>query len=187
MNCIEDDIGKVVTAMQTDAVLIKALTVALPSLNTNGYQADMPYYMAGHRVEISNRLLEKDADPVYKYQKYPLVALRLDTPEKNRDGMVDFTLNIAILMFTDRNWNADERLENVFKPVLFPLYDSFLRNVINVGLFTWPGLHKRPVHTKYNRYYWGTEVKEGNTANIFSDPLDAIELIDLKLTQLIKC
>lgn len=188
MNYIVDDIGAVVTAMQSDAILIAALTTGIADLSTKGYAAGMPYYMYGHRTEIADRLTAKSLDKVYKYQKYPLVALRLDTPEENSEGVIKYTLNIAIVMLTDKQWNAEERYVNVFKPVLYPLYDSFLRQLRNVGLFMWDSKHnKRPPHTKIDRPYWGIESKEGNTANIFNDPLDAIELIDLQLTQNFKC
>jgi len=118
LNYIVDSIGEVVTAMQADSQLIAALTAGIPALNDRGYTTGMPYYMYGHRRELANRLLEKDKDSVFKYQKYPLVALRLDTPEEYADGVVTFTLNVA---------------------------------------------------------------------NIFNDPLDAIELIDLKISQNFKC
>lgn len=188
MNFIVDDIGTVVEKMRSDAKLRSLLLPALCELNKNGLQDEMPYYMYGHRVEISNRLILKDANSAQKYQKYPLVALRLDTPEKNRDGMIDYTLNIAIVMSTNRNWTADDRYTKVFKPVLYPLYESFLKQLNNSGLFTWSnGLHKRPKHTKIDRPYWGTTANEGNASNLFNDPLDAIELVDLELSQTLNC
>lgn len=187
MNYIVDYIGTVVTKMQTDAKLIAALTAAIPSLDDNGYMAGMPFYLYGHRVEIGNRLKEKDLQAAYKYKKYPLVALRLDTAEKNDRGVIDYTLNIALIMQTDENWNAEERYANVFKPVLYPMYESFLKQLKNVGLFMWDSGQDRPKHTKIDRPFWGIEGKEGNEGNIFDDPLDAIEIINLEITQNYKC
>lgn len=187
MNYIVDDIGAVVTRMQADAVLIKTLTANLPNLNVNGYQAGMPYYMFGHRLEIANILLKKSSDPVYQYQKYPLVALRLDAPEVHDLGVVRFKLNVGIFMFTDRNYEAADRYTNVFKPILYPIYESFLRQIKNAGLFMWTKDLSEPKHVKVDRPYWGTAGAEGNQKNIFNDPLDAIELIDLELTQNLKC
>ncbi len=187
MNYIVDDIGAVVTAMQSDATLIAALTAGIPALNSNGYAVGMPYYMYGHRREIANRLLEMDEDRVLKYKKYPLVALRLDIPEEHEDGIIKFRLNIAIVMRTDQNWNAEERYPLVLKPVLYPLYESFLRNFKTAGLFMWEGDQSEPPHTKLDRPYWGIEEGEGNVANIFNDPLDAIELIDLRFSQNLRC
>lgn len=187
MNYIVDDIGAVVTKMQSDVKLIAALTAAIPTLDENGYQAWMPDYIYGHRVEIANRLKEKDLQAAYKYKKYPLVALRLDTPEKNDNGVIDFSLNIALIMQTDENWNAEERYIKVFKPVLYPMYESFLKQLKNVGKFKWDAGQDRPKHTKIDRPFWGVEGKEGNEGNLFDDPLDAIEIINLELTQDYKC
>ena len=173
--------------MQADSQLIAALTAGIPALNDRGYTTGMPYYMYGHRRELANRLLEKDKDSVFKYQKYPLVALRLDTPEEYADGVVTFTLNVALVMMTHRMWNSEERYPKVFKPVLYPLYGAFLGGIKNNGGFFWEGDRSKPPHTKFDRPYYGIEESEGNVANIFNDPLDAIELIDLKISQNFKC
>lgn len=187
MNCIVDDIGLIVEAMKVDTELITALTSGVGIVDSSGYAAGMPYYMYGHRLEIANRLLEQDSDKVFKYQKYPLVALRMDIPEANADGMIEFKLNIALIMSTGQNWYAPERYVKVFKPILYPMYRSFLKQLKKSGKFTWEGDQTRPEHTKLDRPYWGVTANEGNTASIFNDPLDAIEMIDLKIRQNIKC
>lgn len=168
MNYVVDDMGTVVAAMR-----------AVDSL--------VPFYMYGHRLEISNRLLEKTKDKVLKYQKYPLVALRMDIPETVKDGLWHYKLNIVIVAKTDPNYDTPERMQNVFRPVLYPLYEQLLQAIINSGLFMWEQGNDVPVHTKIDRPFWGITAKEGNTAYIFNDPLDGIEIIDLELTQRIKC
>lgn len=178
MNYLVDDIGTVVTAMRNQ-------TVKLWDENPDSPVATTPYYLYGHRREINKRLLEKDKSKTFKYQKYPLLALRMDFPEENKDGLIEYTLNMAILQKTEENYNTEERYTNVFKPILYPLLESFWVQLKNSGLFMWEG--DRPSHTKYDRPYWGISETEGNVKNIFSDPLDAIELIDLKLKQNIKC
>ncbi len=145
-----------------------------------------PYYLYGHRTEISDRLLEKDQDKVQKYKKYPLIALKLDTPETVNEGLWHYDLNIAILAYTDKNYNTEERYTNVFKPVLYPLYESFLKELRNAGMFMWPDEQEFPPHVKIDRPYWGTESKEGNVKQFFNDPLDAIELVNLKFSKRIK-
>lgn len=161
---IVDQIGEVVDAMR----VAPALT---------------PYYMYGHRGEINSRLLEKDQDKVFKYQKYPLVALRMDIAEVQTNGVWHFDLNIAILDSTVKDYNAEERMSNVFKPVLYPLYESFLMKLSESGIFFWDNRLEStyPPHTKFDRPFWGTPGNEGNVKNIFSDPLDAIELVNLKI------
>lgn len=167
MNFIVEDIGKVVEYMREEA-------------------GGPPYYIYGHRREISNRLTEMTDDKVRKYKKYPLIALKLDIEEDYRAGLLFVNLNIAILDKTEKNYNAEERKELVFKPVLYPLYEKFMDALTNTSLFYWTG-NKRPDHKKIDRYYWGTQDAEGNIKALFNDPLDAVEIVNLKLTQKIKC
>jgi hypothetical protein len=186
MNIIEKDIEKVVNAMrpgeQQDGYTPAPTTEQLAE---EGWGA--PYYMYGHRKEIADRLIEQGKGKTEKKQRYPLIALRLDILENNVNGILEFSLNIAIITETKRNLNAEERLDQVFIPILEPLYERFFIELKNSGLFMWSGNQEKPKHTKIKRYYWGTQQAEGNVKNIFADPLDAIEIIDLKISQRLKC
>jgi hypothetical protein len=161
MNHIVEQIGSIVTAMQ----------------DLEG----KPYYMYGHRVEINERLLKKNDDKVFKYQKYPLIALRWETPEDVSNGMVDYNLNIVFLYSTEKKNTAEQRHENVIKPILTPLYEQFLIELKRSGLFQWEGDQKTPPHTKLDRPYLGVSQENGNIKNIFSDPLDGIEITNLRI------
>ncbi len=189
MRLITDDIGSVVTAMRpVDSKYGQGMLDYITNYNTPANVALMPYFLAGHRMEINKILLEKEADKVYKYQKYPLIALRLDVPEEvDEKGFVNYRLNIVILTLTDKNWNYEQRKEAIFIPVLIPLYERFIAELSNVGLFQWEGDTRRPPHTRILRPFWGTEGKEGNEKYIFSDPLDAIEIVNLELKSIKKC
>lgn len=191
MNYIVDDIGKVVEAMRglNKSVYGDAMTEYLASQNaTVDNILLMPFYDYGHRQEIANKLTAKDSeDAPFKYQKYPLIALRLDTEEERDGKMIHFNLNIAIIASTDPLYSSNERYDKVFKPVLYPIYSEFIRLLGEIGLFTWGNGQIEPPHTKIDRLYWGTAGSEGNESNIFNDSLDAIEILNLKLSQPIKC
>lgn len=163
MIIIVDEIEKVVSAMRTTPT-------------------GSPYYMYGHRQEIIDRITAKNNDPVKKNQRYPLVALKMDIAETVRGNVRDFRLNIVIATLSDIKSTADQRMTNTFKPILYPLYESFLKQFNNAGLFFWEGDLGYPSHIKLDRPYWGTEAKEGNLKNIFNDPVDAIELVDLRFS-----
>lgn len=171
MNILVDDIGKVVDEMRLSY--------------SNGLAA--PYYMYGHKKEINNRLMAKDKHKDFKWKRYPLVALTLDFPEDIANGLQSYTLNIGILEMTTKDYNAEERYTNVFKPILYPLYELFLKSLRNVGLFMWPGDQEYPPHTKLDRPFWGVSEANGNVRKIFTDPLDAIELVNLKVSQRAAC
>lgn len=144
-----------------------------------GYKSLEPFYMFGHRREISNRLLQKDKDKIYKSQKYPLFALRLPIIENvTFDNIHDVELNIAILAYTDKNYRAPERYENVIHPILMPLYFEFLEACKSSGEIMNTGT---PEHQKVDQLFWGVSETEGNTAYIFNDPLDAVEMLDFNI------
>lgn len=189
MRIITDDIGAVVAAMRPiDSSYGQPMVDYIASKNTPANVALMPYYLPGHRMEINKILLEKEKDKVYKYQKYPLIALRLDIPEEvDEYGFVNYNLNIVILTLTDKNYTFEQRKTNIFEPVLIPLYERFISELGNAGLFNWEGDKHRPPHTRILRPFWGTETREGNEKYIFSDPLDAIEIVGLELKSSKKC
>jgi len=186
MNNIELDIAKVVDAMRPAEQRVGYIPApTAEQLASEGWGS--PYYMFGHPKEINNRLQEKGKGKVQKKQRYPLIVLRLDTPEKVIGDVVEHTLNIAIVAETERNLNAEERLQEVFIPILDPLYEKFFEELRNSGLFMWPNNQDKPEHTKVKRYFYGVAQGSGNVENIFSDPLDAIEIIDLKIRQTKNC
>jgi len=162
MPVIVDEIGKVVERMRGSG--------------------ETPYYLYGHRLEIANRLLEKDKDKVLQFKKYPLVALRQDIDEQYSNGMVTYNLNIAILEFTDKNYTSEQRYEKVFKPILYPLYAKFFIALRQSG-FMWPGWQDMPPHVKIDRPFWGVAQQDKNVRSIFADPLDAIEIVNLKISK----
>lgn len=167
MNLVVEDIGRVVNAMR----------------DLESETPDVPFYMYGHRLEIANRLLLKDKDKDEKNRKYPLIALRLDIAERVEGDMLHYRLNLAILAFTKMNYNAEQRYEFVFKPILYPLYEGFLNALKTAHIFTWPSQYREPKHTKIDRPYYGVSELERNVKHIFNDPLDGIEIVDLEISK----
>jgi hypothetical protein len=189
LNYIVDDIGKVVAAIRETWITADNTVISADNsvLTADGSKA--PYYMYGHKLEVANRLLLKNK----VFQKYPLFFLVMDFPERKANGIISVTLNIGIIHFTKKEYNAEQRMANVFKPILYPLYNRFLEELRNTGLFMWEGNQDEPEHTKIDRMFWGTGGEQNQTGqkknekNIFNDPLDIVELVDLKLNQTIKC
>jgi hypothetical protein len=163
----------------TDVSFDVESAIDLPAVGS--WKSLEPYYMYGHRREISNRLLMKDKDKVFKYQKYPLFALRLPSAETIEDDIHQVSLNMAILGFTNKNYRANDRYDNVIHPILMPLYYEFLDKVKDSAYYMGQG---RPYHTRVDRLFYGIDALEGNEAYIFNDPLDGIELLDLEINLL---
>jgi hypothetical protein len=142
------------------------------------WKALAPYYMYGHRLEIAGTLTEMSNDKVYKYQKYPLIALRLDISEKTNKYFREAKINAAIMEFTNQKYKAEQRYREIIIPILYPLYQRFLVALKKYGYLNDLGI---PEHIKIDRPFWGTQYSEGNAKNIFNDPIDAVEMIDLKI------
>ena len=137
-------------------------------------------FMAGHPLEISNRLLERSKNDVFKFKKYPLIALFQDIIEsKGKEPGIDSesTFNLIIARSTSSKFIADQRYESNFKPFLNPIYDEFLNQIYLSGKFQ---VKSKDLisHTKIDRLFWGSEKAN---ANVFNDYIDCIEIRDLKL------
>jgi hypothetical protein len=152
-------------------------TELLPAVGS--WKSLEPFYLFGHRLEIANRLTEKDKDSIYKYQKYPLIALRLPIIESVDQYIHDVSLNVVILWYTDKSYTAKQRYDNVIHPKLMPLYFDFMDSIQQSDSIMTLG---RPEHDKVDRLFWGISENEGNAKYIFNDPLDAVEIINLKLS-----
>lgn len=195
-NYLTDDITQIVQLVRGEAALSYA-DGPFDSLRYGSgidenvlYDEDqVPYFMWGHKLEIANRLTAKGKDKVFKYQRYPLIVLVLD-PTKNdtkvRGGMVDYNLNILIVNYAEIGLNAEERMLSSFKPILYPLYDSFIYHIVHSGLFQWAGDQEHPPHDFYLRPYWGTPSPNKNVKNMLNDPLDAIEIQNLKVSAIVR-
>ena len=161
-----------VVSITSTTFTIEAATIPV----TGTYKSINPYYIFGHRVEIGNRLLEKEQDSKSKLQKYPLIALRLDILENISGNVSDVELSLAIMEYTDENYYTKDRYDNIIIPILDPIYADFISALSDHNDISTVG----PIdHTRIDRPFWGTEGPTGNEENIFSDPLDAIEIQNL--------
>lgn len=178
INNVVDKIGEVVTSMQNlnaaDATKF-GMTAGLTS----------PFYFYGNKVDINKQLIQRDKDASTKTKKYPAIMLRLPSPKEMGSGLVHCNINLAILDVTKNDWTSDDRFENVVRPILYPLYELFLDRLKKNG-FMWEHGKTYPYHTQREVLYYGTEGSKGNEAHTFESPLDAIELINLKINYTFK-
>ena len=150
-------------------------------------------FMAGHPLEITNRLTKRDENGLY-LEKYPLIALFHDfKEEKGRqvDEYAGLSLRLIIANNTSSEFIADQRYENNFKPILYPIYESFLKQITLAKknkLMKWFNTYgvESIRHTKTDRLFWGTPTAMTNTSNIFNDYIDCIDIQNLELSVNIK-
>lgn len=138
-------------------------------------------YMYGHHKEIQKRLIEMGKGS-QRDNKYPLIILFLDieeTRDPDPNTVVVYRCNLAIVDQTDTNYTAAERLENVFEPILWEIYDDFM-DILKENLHYF--LSKSIPHTKFDRFFWSTE--GAGEQNVLAAQLDAVEIIGLDVTVL---
>lgn len=141
------------------------------------WKALAPYSDFGTRKTINVKLKDKSGNE-FKYQKYPLIALRLPASINSVGAVSTIQANILIATFTNKQYKPQERMANVFKPILYPLMNRFLEMCKRSGEF----MMYNPDHEQIDRMFYGTSSgDEENIAQIFDDPLDAVELRNLEL------
>lgn len=178
---LRDEIGKIVDKLRPG--------FTFDSSFDESFKGQLPAFMYGHRLELNNRIKSLDNKKGLKYKKYPAILLRMDYEEDFENGLMKASpgLNIAIVHMTNRDYNAEERDKHIFKPILFPLYEQFMNAIKTHPGLSWDADWKGwPKHTKVDRPYYGTNTEEQNVKNFFSDPLDAIEILNLQLSLRVK-
>lgn len=183
MNFVIDDIEQVVEYMRPINVSYGQPMLDYLLRFPKAEKDDMPFFEYGHPIELVNNLAVKRKDPVGKFNKYPMIYLQTDIDERTIKALWEYKLTIYIVAYTDLNYTSKQRKENVFGPVLYPIYERLMKELARTGIFSLGDNFITPLHTKIDRFFWGNQLNKNNTANILEDPLDAIEIKDLKLIQ----
>jgi hypothetical protein len=165
-----------------------AKLAALQSLNRGMTGVRYDY---GHPVDIATTLAQLSTTEENRYKKYPLIGLFLDIPQKRGNSKSSFSarLNGFIAVDTDPAYTPIQRTQLSFVPVLHPVYDEFIKQLLKHPAIAAPENRIIP-HTYVERYQWGKgglEYYDNGKKNPFNDTIDAIEFIDMELEFLINC
>jgi hypothetical protein len=142
------------------------------------------YYKFGHITEIDNTLVSYSATDEFRKQKYPCVMLLQDFLErKNTNTQLETEVNLQLLIVSESNkdWRSADRYTNVFKPVLYPIYETLIKVISKDGRLQnsyGPISHNKIDRPLINGFQI---VVRGATKNLFNDCLDAIEINNLTL------
>lgn len=143
-----------------------------------------PYFIYGDNAELNKRLITRGRAAK---EKYPLIYLKLDFPEVVDGNVIRYDLNLGVMTYTKENYTVVQRRDLVFKPILVPLYQDFIKGVRTAGKFMWPGEQTAPPHTAILRPFWGVASSNRNVKNKTGDPLDCIEIVNMRINKRIKC
>lgn len=164
------------------------ITEVMETIVSNIDVSDIPeinsvHYDFGNYIEIANKLSKKNKNNL----KYPLFALILDVSEtesENNQVYKSYSLNMIIAYNTLKNYSSQERRDNIFKPILQPLYRKLLQGIKQDGYFNIS--NNFVSHTKYDRYFLGSETPNQNKLNDYIDAIE-IEFRDLELYKQENC
>ena len=140
-------------------------------------------YEYGRSIQILAELIKKNQGitPATK-QKYPLFALFQDFPEQTLTGYfctVKFP-KIVIAMLTNSNDPTPKRYTQTFKPVLYPIFEEFRRQLMRHPNIVGNDPGAIPM-IKWDRP--GTQpASDPKLGANFNDYLDAIEIQNMELT-----
>lgn len=141
--------------------------------------SDKPYFVYDTLPKFKERIAATEKSGALKFRKYPLIYLQMPFTE-NYDVdyplLYEATCTIYILNRTRPEPNAERRYDDVFKPVLYPIFESLIEELCNQWEVQTGGKRKPLSYSKRDLMYWG----EGE-ANVSTDIVDAIELTNLKL------
>lgn len=141
------------------------------------------HFQFGHPLEIIENLKRMTGNTGNVDVKYPLIALFHDFKEKRgRVNHIEYEADFRFIIatVTDPNYLANERIENSFKPILYPIYDSFIDEIMLSNYFE-SAYNSVKYHDKWDRMYWGRNPIYNQKENLFSDYIDAIELENFNL------
>lgn len=125
-----------------------------------------PYYIFGHTMAVQKELLDKTIQ-----NRYPLIILGIDNEYQEieiNDIQYEVTFNCWIVDETKMEWYTSDRFEQVFKTVLFPIYEILLEKIQYSGYYDGFGIQGLKPQIKLYPY-WGN-----TTEKVLADPLDAI-------------
>lgn len=158
----------------TSAALLTQLQAADPLIT--GVHFDY-----GHYTDIRNRITAKEGNPAEKQDITPLIALFEDFRiTKGQAGIFGIAgLKFIILHSSDKGYTRQQREDLIFRPILYPVYWEFLRQIKLSGKFMYYGTELS--HDQINRPHWGDPELYGNKGYLLNRVLDGIELDRIEL------
>jgi len=149
-----------------------------------------PYYRYGHYQAIADELMSRDKSPAGKFEKYPLVILGID-PEYSEttvnDQQYSVSANIWIVGKTTKTMSTQDRFDQKFKGIIYPIYSLLKKEIINSKFVSSLGIQE--VNPRSELFpYWGTQSVQGSQKQVLNDPLDALKFkVNDLLINIVKC
>jgi hypothetical protein len=134
------------------------------------------YFEIGHQRELHKKYTNKAKAINKRVQEYPLFWLFTNfTKEPGDEEFTEFSTELsgAIVDFTKLEYYEEQRIENKYKPVLYPYYELMV-NAFNSNRkkFVLPYGNKRVEFGQTDRPFFGSENPEANILPQFTDAIE---------------
>jgi hypothetical protein len=142
------------------------------------------YYSYGHIREVIDVLASYSKTEEFSKQKYPRIILLQDFVEKrgtSPDLDAELSLQLLIVAGSNATYRAVDRMSNVFKPVLYPIYEAFIKELSSIGIFWREGFPHEKIDRLMLSNALGAAMAAGDTKSLLNDHLDGIEIRNLNL------
>lgn len=129
-------------------------------------------YQYGYVEELNETLKQWESDPA-KYQiKFPLVWLAepFNTDRKIPGIYGTADVDLFIINNTTKDWKAKQRMDNNYKPVLYPIYRELLNQLVLSVVFEHITVESIS-HSVKKGYYWGE-----NQKSVLNDAVDCLKI-----------
>lgn len=158
-------------------IVAKTQNVVLPKLVAVDPKIVTLHYEHGHYDEIETTLAQFEASRQHYNKKYPLIALFEDVLQRVVNGITEVRFTLVICYNSDREYKSKDRYREVINPILMPIYEELLNQILESGLYY--GYQVK--HDMIVRPFAGGAGERGTKGALFSDILDAIEMRDIVL------
>ena len=136
------------------------------------------YFEFGHQKELHKKYTNKAKAKNKRVQEYPLFWLFTNFTQTEGDReYIEFSTELggAIVDFTDLTYYEEQRIENVYKPVLYPYY-YLMVNAFNSSTyrkkFVRPFGEKTILFNQTDRPFFGSDNPEANVLPQFTDAIE---------------
>lgn len=129
-------------------------------------------YQHGYIEELNQTLTQWEQSPQFVDLKFPLVWVAEPYEPNRRDGNFygEEDVDVFIINSSQKEWKAKDRMQNNFKPVIYPIYRQLLEEIVFSPVFPYLASEQIP-HKPINRYFFG-EAQQ----SVLNDVVDAMKV-----------
>lgn len=157
-------------------VFTEIVTHAKDKLVTQGVLAELNYQY-GYVTELA-QTLNQMKEPGFVEKKFPLIFLSQPFQIiRGSNGWFGETngLRLFIITQTQKQYKAKDRMDNIFKPLLYKIYNQLLESICVHPAISVPSAQLIP-HVLTDRYWWGVQQQ-----SVLNDIVDCMELSEMEL------